>query len=118
MAELLASAAGRYDVVILDTSPVLTVSDAVPLLDQVGAVLFVARLGMTTRESAERLTELGQRIPGMKLVGVVVNDMRDKYVDEGYAYYSQYGYGYSHKTGSAASGSPRAVPAARDDQAE
>jgi Mrp family chromosome partitioning ATPase/capsular polysaccharide biosynthesis protein len=115
MAELLASAAVRYDVVVLDTSPILTVSDAVPLLDQVGAVLFVARLGMTTRESAERLTELGQRIPGMNLVGVVVNDMRDKYVDEGYAYYSQYGYGYSHKTGSDVG--PR-VTAAGNDQAK
>ena len=118
MAELVASAALRYDVVILDTSPILTVSDAVPLLDQVGAVLFVARLGMTTRESAERLTELGQRIPGMNLVGVVVNDMRDKYVDEGYAYYSQYGYGYAHKTGTDATISQRVIPAARDDRAK
>ena len=118
MAELVASAALRYDVVILDTSPILTVSDAVPLLDQVGAVLFVARLGMTTRESAERLTELGQRIPGMNLVGVVVNDMRDKYVDEGYAYYSQYGYGYAYKTGTDAVSSQRAIQAVRDDQAK
>jgi Mrp family chromosome partitioning ATPase len=118
MAELVASAALRYDVVILDTSPILTVSDAVPLLDQVGAVLFVARLGMTTRESAERLTELGQRIPAMNLVGVVVNDMRDKYVDEGYAYYSQYGYGYAHKTGTDATISQRVIPAARDDRAK
>jgi Mrp family chromosome partitioning ATPase len=96
MSELLATASAYYDMVILDTSPILTVSDAVPLLDQVAAVLFVARLGMTTREAAERLTELGLRVPNMNLAGVVVNDMRDSYVDEGYGYYSQYGYTYAH----------------------
>ena len=64
MKELLTVTTAQYDVVILDTSPILTVSDAVPLLDQVGAVLFLARLGMTTREAAERLTELGRRVPG------------------------------------------------------
>ncbi len=96
MTELLETAAMVYDMVILDTSPILTVSDAVPLLDQVAGVVFVARLGMTTREAAERLTDLGQRVPNMNLVGVVVNDMRDSYVDEGYGYYSQYGYTYSH----------------------
>jgi Mrp family chromosome partitioning ATPase/capsular polysaccharide biosynthesis protein len=96
MSELLKTASAIYDIVILDTSPILTVSDAVPLLDQVAAVLFVARLGMTTREAAERLTDLGRRVPNMNLVGVVVNDMRDSYVDEGYSYYSQYGYSYAH----------------------
>jgi Mrp family chromosome partitioning ATPase len=96
MTALLTIAAAQYDVVILDTSPVLTVSDAVPLLDQVSAVLFVARLGVTTREAAERLTELGQRVPAMNLVGIVVNDMRGNYVDEGYATYSKYGYAYAH----------------------
>jgi Mrp family chromosome partitioning ATPase len=95
MSDLLESAALMYDIVILDTSPILTVSDAVPLLDKVSSVLFVARLGMTTREAAERLTDLGRRVPGMNLVGVVVNDMRDSYVDEGYGYYSTYGYSYT-----------------------
>jgi len=118
MAGLLTTASAQYDVVILDTSPILTVSDAIPLLDQVGAVLFVARLGMTTRHAAERLTEVGQRVPGMNLVGVVVNDMRRKYADEGYSYYSQYGYRYSHTTAPAASTSQRAIPAGRDDRAK
>jgi capsular exopolysaccharide synthesis family protein len=96
MAALLATASAQYDVVILDSSPILTVSDAVPLLGQVSAVLFVARLGVTTREAAERLTELGQRVPEMNLVGIVVNDMRGNYGDEGYATYSRYGYAYAH----------------------
>jgi non-specific protein-tyrosine kinase len=95
MTELLTTASSVYDIVILDSSPILTVSDAIPLLDQVGAVLFVARIGTTTRDEAQRLTELGERVPGMNLVGVVVNDMRDGYLHEGYGSYGQYGYGYS-----------------------
>ena len=83
MSELFATAAATYDLVIVDTSPVLTVSDAVPLLSEVGAVLFVARLGVTTRDAAERLTELAERVPDMNLVGVVVNDMRGKYPGRG-----------------------------------
>ncbi|MGD0386968.1 MAG: Wzz/FepE/Etk N-terminal domain-containing protein, partial [Solirubrobacteraceae bacterium] len=95
MTALLAIATAQYDVVILDTAPILTITDAVPLLDQVSAVLFVARLGVTTRDVAERLTVLGERVPDMNLVGVVVNDMRGDYVDEGYNTYSEYGYAYS-----------------------
>jgi Mrp family chromosome partitioning ATPase/capsular polysaccharide biosynthesis protein len=95
MTNLLAGATTLYDIVILDTSPVLTVSDAVPLLDQVGAVLFVARLGMTTRDAAGRLTELGERVPGMNLAGVIVNDVRDRFLDEGYGYTGAYGYDYT-----------------------
>jgi Mrp family chromosome partitioning ATPase/capsular polysaccharide biosynthesis protein len=97
MTSLLAKAAQVYGIVIVDTSPVLTVSDAVPLLSEVSAVLFVARLGMTTREAAERLAELGERVPKMNLAGVVVNDMRGRYVDEGFSFYSKYGYDYSRR---------------------
>jgi Mrp family chromosome partitioning ATPase/capsular polysaccharide biosynthesis protein len=117
MTGLLSSATSLYDVVILDTSPILAVSDAVPLLDQVGAVLFVARLGTTTREAAQRLAEVGQRVPGMNLVGVVVNDMRNKYVDEGYSYASQNEYAYSDAPRPDASTPDRVTPAARDDHA-
>jgi receptor protein-tyrosine kinase len=99
MLGLLALTASHYDFVILDTSPILTVTDAVPLLDQVGAVLFVARLGMTTREAAERLAELGRRVPKMHLAGVVVNDMRGSYLDEGHSYSSRYGYEYTRAKG-------------------
>lgn len=96
MTELLAAATAHYDIAILDTSPILTVSDAVPLLDQVSCVLFVARLGMTTRQAAERLTDLARRVPDMNLAGIVVNDMRHSYGDEGYSTYSRYGYAYAH----------------------
>jgi len=118
MTELLTIATTQFDMVILDTSPILTVSDAVPLLDQVSAVLFVARLGMTTREAAERLTDLGQRVPNMNLAGVVVNDMRDSYVDEGYSSYSRYGYSYTQPDAEPAAASATAYEAVANGDAE
>jgi Mrp family chromosome partitioning ATPase/capsular polysaccharide biosynthesis protein len=95
MSNLLAGATAAYDMVILDTSPILTVSDAVPLLDQVGAVVFVARLAMTTRDAAGRLMELSVRVPKMNMVGVVVNDVRDRFLDDGYGYAGKYGGAYT-----------------------
>ena len=94
----MAGAIAAYDIVILDTSPILTVSDAVPLLDQVGAVVFVARLGMTTRDAAAQLMDLTVRVPKMNMVGVVVNDVRDRFLDGDSAYAGQYGYAHTTKT--------------------
>jgi len=95
MTQLLAAASTGYDTIILDTSPILTVSDAVPLLDQVAAVVFVARLGMTTRETAERLAELSDRVPHMNMVGVVVNDVRHRFLAEGHGYAGLDAYAYA-----------------------
>jgi Mrp family chromosome partitioning ATPase len=95
MTNLLAGAIAAYDIVILDTSPILTVSDAVPLLDQVGAVVFVARLGMTTRDAAAQLMDLTVRVPKMNMVGVVVNDVRDRFLDGDHGYVGKYGGAYT-----------------------
>jgi non-specific protein-tyrosine kinase len=91
-------AAAAYDVTIVDSAPILTVADSIPLIDHVDMVLLVTRLGMTTRESASRITALFRRVPGAHFVGLVANDMRDQFLDEGYAYY-RYGYGYGKGVG-------------------
>jgi Mrp family chromosome partitioning ATPase/capsular polysaccharide biosynthesis protein len=89
-------AASTYDVTIVDSAPILTIADSIPLIDHVDMVLLVTRLGMTTRESASRIVALFRRVPDAHLVGLVANDMRDQFLDEGYAYY-RYGYGYGQK---------------------
>jgi Mrp family chromosome partitioning ATPase len=90
MTSTLAAAIGRYDTVILDSAPLLVVSDTVPLLEMADAVILVARLGLTTRDSADRLATLIQRVPKANLAGVVTNDMRGNFLDGGYG---SYGYG-------------------------
>jgi succinoglycan biosynthesis transport protein ExoP len=71
MQALLEVAPEGYDLVILDTPPAV-VSDAMPILDRVGGVVVVGRLGLTTGES---LLELRDRLDNLQapILGVVVN---------------------------------------------
>lgn len=94
MVALLEEASKAYDIVIVDTPPVLTVADTVPLLELVDCVLLVARLGQTTRHAARRFNDLMDRLPDVTFSGVVVNDRREQFDDEGYGSYGRYGYGY------------------------
>ena len=84
MAATLDAAGRRYDLVIIDTAPLLAVADTMPLLDEADAVLIVARLGVTTRDVAERLADVVGRVPAANWVGVVANDARDGLLDGGY----------------------------------
>ncbi|MGI8622846.1 MAG: P-loop NTPase [Solirubrobacteraceae bacterium] len=63
-----------YDVVIIDTPPVLAVSDAMALVPLADAVILVSRVGKTTRDEAERLVDTLRRIPDAQLTGIVAND--------------------------------------------
>jgi Mrp family chromosome partitioning ATPase len=94
MGALLTTAKESYDMVILDTAPLVPVSDTMPLLEQVDVALMVVRLGQTTRGSADRGAEIIGRIPGVNLAGVVVNDLRRAFGGEGYSGYEYYGYSY------------------------
>jgi capsular exopolysaccharide synthesis family protein len=91
MKTLLSPAHGWFDWVIVDTPPVLAVTDAVILAPLAAGVAFVIRSEMTPRRHVRRALETlmtGQP----KLHGVVLNGVdleRNKY------YYSRY-YGYEH----------------------
>jgi polysaccharide biosynthesis transport protein len=84
---------GPFDWIVLDTPPVLAVTDAVVLASMVSAVVFVVGSEMTRRAHAERaLTTLRAGKP--RSIGVVLNRVdfdRNKY------YYSRY-YGYNYKS--------------------
>jgi len=63
-----------YDLVLLDTTPVLAVSDAMVLAPRAGTVFLLARAGTTTlgeiEESAKRLRNAGAHVKG-----VIFNDL-------------------------------------------
>ena len=81
----------RFDIVIVDSAPLLAVADTVPLLEHVDAVVIVARLGLSTRDSADRLKALLERVPRANIAGVVTNDVHSGgFRGESYSYY---GYG-------------------------
>jgi Mrp family chromosome partitioning ATPase/capsular polysaccharide biosynthesis protein len=95
VAEILDDLRSAYDVVLIDSAPVLAVSDTVPLLRYADAAIFVGRLGLTTRDTAKRLIELLARVPDLNLLGVVANDLSRRDAGAyGYAYGYGYGYGY------------------------
>lgn len=83
----------RYDIVLIDSAPVLAVTDTVPLLRYADAALFVGRLDVTTRDTAKRLMEFLGRVRDLNLLGIVANDLsRHEAGSYGYGYgYSAYG---------------------------
>lgn len=84
---------GPFDWVVIDTPPVLAVTDAVILTPLVDGVTFVVGAEMTRRRLAERAVQMIMA-SRPKVVGAVLNRVnfdRNKY------YYSRY-YGYQYKS--------------------
>jgi len=89
MLRLLQTLSAQYDLVLIDTPPVLAVSDAQVLAPHAGAVFLLARAGLTSlddlQESAQRLAHIG-----VPVEGVVFNDLdtrRQRYGGYRYAPY-------------------------------
>lgn len=73
--DLLRALGEQHDYVLIDTPPVLSVSDAIPLMGAVDAVVIPARIGTTTRRAAQAASELIARVPGVNFIGIVANDL-------------------------------------------
>ena len=86
--EVLTSLQAEADIVLVDSPPVLPVTDALVLSGRVDATLLVCVAGATTRKDAARAVELLQQIDA-PLVGTVLNGV----TGEG-AYGYDYGYRY------------------------
>lgn len=76
----------HFDIVLLDTAPMLTTNDASDLMPEVDTLLFVVRNGSTRREKAYRACEFLRRLDAPAL-GVIFNA-----ADETPATYYYYGY--------------------------
>lgn len=93
---LLGELAARHDIVIIDTSPLLPVSDALPLLSIVDGVVVTSRVGVTTRNAARHVAERIRRVPGADVLGAIANDVKssESQGNYGYHYGSHYGSHY------------------------
>jgi capsular exopolysaccharide synthesis family protein len=85
-ASFLSKVSKAYDTVVLDTSPILSVVDALELAPQVDGLLVCVRLSKTTREQARAARDALGQLPG-RPTGVVVTGVRAS--DDAY-----YGYTY------------------------
>jgi len=79
----------RYDIVLLDTPPILPVADTLSLRDQIDGFLFLFRAGFTPHPMlGQALEEVGED----KIIGVVLNGVEPK----GDRYYHRYYGNYYH----------------------
>jgi polysaccharide biosynthesis transport protein len=89
MSQLLKQFAELYDHVIIDTPPIVMVTDGVLLSVETDGVVLVTRSGRTTRQALMNARRLLASV-NAHVVGVVVNGVDFRY--DGYGY--GYGYGY------------------------
>src|SRR5206468_4005842 len=92
--EVLKTLDGDYDFVLVDTPPLLAVTDPSVVAPCLDGVLLTIRLSKNVRPNAERGRDMLQAL-GAKILGVVVNGVGDR--DAGrYGYGSYYTYGAAY----------------------
>lgn len=92
--DLLKTLSAQYDVVLIDTPPVLAVSDTAILAPQAGTTFMVVRADVSSlgevQEATKRLSQSGVTVKGVIFNGLDISKRR-------YGYGYGYGYGYKYK---------------------
>ncbi len=83
----------KFDLVLLDTPPMLTTNDASDLLGVADAVVLVLRAGQTRTGPAQRVSIVLSRFRA-EVLGVVFNGCEDAEMESYYGYGDSYAYGY------------------------
>lgn len=94
MKRLFAVLSNHYDMLVVDTPPLMAASDAAVLGAMADGVLMVVRAGSTDRGAAQHATQQLATV-GARVVGAVLNDP-DATVEQYGGYY--YNYSYSEQT--------------------
>ena len=99
MTELLNYIRSKYDVAIIDTSPLLAVSEPSILIPKVDGVLLVYKAGVTSRLALRRAKIQIEGIKGRgSLSGVVLNNVTPEIGMDTYYYYRKKYYGEKENT--------------------
>jgi Mrp family chromosome partitioning ATPase len=96
MASLLDELQQDADLLVLDSTPLLMVSDAFPLLERMSGVLLLARLDKTPGDAIRRDIQIARQAGG-EILGIVATDARRNLA-------RNYGYGYGYGYGSQGKG--------------
>jgi len=106
MRELMHELREISDLVVIDSNPLLSVSDSLPLLDSASGVVLVSRLNYTTKDAVRRFLKTLANT-NASVLGVVATGGRGR-VRYGYGY----GYGYGYAAPAASAAAPAAAGAA------
>jgi capsular exopolysaccharide synthesis family protein len=98
MKELLALAKDKFNIVLLDTPPVLAVIDPVIVSSLVDSTVFVVRAGKTTRRPLVRAVEEIRKSKA-DIIGVVFNEVKIGHQGIGTPFYHYYQYEYEATEG-------------------
>jgi capsular exopolysaccharide synthesis family protein len=101
--DLLHEVSGIYDQVLIDSPPVMPVTDARILAASCDATVLVVRAEKSTRRLAEHARDAIVGVGG-SLIGVVVNDVPRGQAGYGYYYYGYGRYGYTYGSNGTANG--------------
>ena len=93
MKELLDSMVDQYDYIIVDTAPLMVVTDTLLISEFADQILYVTRAGMTELKVLEYPLKL-HREGKLKGLSFIVNEVRPSYLGYG----GIYGYGYGKTT--------------------
>jgi len=90
--ELIENLKADYDYILLDTAPLMLVTDSFLIADVADVTIYVTRSGYTEKEL---ISFINKQIKDKKIknVGLVLNDVNKMHSGYGYGY--KYGYGYS-----------------------
>jgi non-specific protein-tyrosine kinase len=94
MSEILQKVGEKTDIILLDTPPVMAVTDSAVLAPQVDGVLLVVKPGSTKLAACRQAIDQLQRV-GANILGVVLNDVEMN--RSRYRYYRGYYYTYYDK---------------------
>lgn len=89
MINILGQVGEQADILLLDTPPILAVTDAAVLAPRVDGVLLVVKPGVTKLAACKQAIEQLNRV-GANILGVVLNDVSMKRSSYRYAYYRDY----------------------------
>lgn len=95
MKRLIKEASVQFDIVLIDTPPVVAVTDAAIIAQDVDGVILVLASGEVNKEYAQRAKELLDKV-GAKILGAVLNKV-DMKTSEYYYYYYYHGSNDSKK---------------------
>jgi succinoglycan biosynthesis transport protein ExoP len=97
LATLLDEFAKNYDLVILDSPPLLGFAECLQMASVADGVLIISRAGETRRKAVAEVISMLHRVRA-NIVGVVLNQVSKNTSSDGYSYYGYYRYGHYRKS--------------------